>query len=249
VAQASVNGFEMYYEEQGTGRPVLFLHGLTGRGEDWRHIGTDLPEGVRWIAPDLRGHGRSGNPSGSLSHRQIAADVLALADHLGLERFDAIGVSQGGNAMLHAATMAPDRVGAMVLVSATPYFPAEARAIMRQSTVESHGEDDWRRMREVHVLGDAQIRALWDHVHALADSYDDMNFTPPLLSTIKARTLIVHGDRDPLYPVPLAVDLFRSIPGAALFVVPGGGHCPIFLEQGPPFVAAVRAWLARAGAS
>ena len=64
----------------------------------------------------------------------------------------------------------------------------------------------------VIVHGDDQIRALWATGHGFKDSYDDMNFTPPLLSTITARTLIVHGDRDPLYPVPLALEIYSAIP-------------------------------------
>jgi pimeloyl-ACP methyl ester carboxylesterase len=70
-----------------------------------------------------------------------------------------------------------------------------------------------------------------------------MNFTASTLSTIAARTLIVHGDRDPLYPVELAVELFRNIPNAALWVVPNGGHGPIFGEQAPPFAAAALSFL------
>jgi pimeloyl-ACP methyl ester carboxylesterase len=72
-------------------------------------------------------------------------------------------------------------------------------------------------------------------MRALQDSYDDMNFTPPYLSTITARTLIVHGDRDPLYPVDLAVELYTAIPRAALWVVPNGGHAPIFGAMAPRF--------------
>ena len=56
------------------------------------------------------------------------------------------------------------------------------------------------------------VRALWAHGHALADSYTDMSFTPPELATITARTLIVYGDRDPLYPVQLAFEMHGSIP-------------------------------------
>ncbi|MFT3776112.1 MAG: alpha/beta hydrolase [Minicystis sp.] len=55
-----------------------------------------------------------------------------------------------------------------------------------------------------------------------------MNFTPPLLSTIRARTLIVSGDRDPFYPVELAVQMYRAIPRAALWVIPNDGHGPIY---------------------
>jgi len=72
--------------------------------------------------------------------------------------------------------------------------------------------------------------------HAFSTSYDDMAFTPPLLATIQARTLIVHGDRDPLYPVELALELYRSIPHSALWVVPHGGHGPIFGALAPGFV-------------
>ena len=63
-----------------------------------------------------------------------------------------------------------------------------------------------------------------------------MAFTPPLLATITARTLIVHGDRDPLYPVELALEMYRAIPSSALWVVPNGGHGPIFGGQAAEFV-------------
>jgi pimeloyl-ACP methyl ester carboxylesterase len=55
-----------------------------------------------------------------------------MLDHLGIEQFKAVGVSLGAKTLLHMATQQPARVEAMVLVSATPYFPEQARAIMRQ---------------------------------------------------------------------------------------------------------------------
>jgi pimeloyl-ACP methyl ester carboxylesterase len=61
----------------------------------------------------------------------------------------------------------------------------------------------------------------------LADSYNDMTFTPPYLSTITARTLIVHGDRDYCFPASMAWDIYAAIPRAYLWVVPGGDHVPI----------------------
>jgi len=76
-----------------------------------------------------------------------------------------------------------------------------------------------------------------------ADSYDDVNFTPPYLSTITADTLIVFGDRDPLYPVSIAMELHRAIPRSFLFVVPNGPHGPIFGDLAPPFVATATAFL------
>jgi pimeloyl-ACP methyl ester carboxylesterase len=64
----------------------------------------------------------------------------------------------------------------------------------------------------------------------MKDSYDDMNFTPPSLGRITARTLVVYGDRDPLYPVEMALAMYRAIPRSALWVEPNGGHGPIFAD-------------------
>ena len=65
---------------------------------------------------------------------------------------------------------------------------------------------------------------------------DDLNFTPPYLSTIKARTLIVHGDKDPLYPVNLAMEMYTAIPNSYPWIVPNGRHGPIFGEMAEHFV-------------
>ena len=70
-----------------------------------------------------------------------------------------------------------------------------------------------------------------------------MNFDAAALSAITARTLIVHGDRDPLYPVELALEMYRAIPSSALWVVPNGGHGPIFGAMAGPFVEAALAHL------
>jgi pimeloyl-ACP methyl ester carboxylesterase len=239
-----LNGCGLYVEMVGEGDPLVLLHGFTGSGRDFRLFGDALHEGFRAIVPDLRGHGRSTNPAGVFTHRQAARDIFALLDELGLGRFSAIGISAGGNTLLHMATQQPSRVEAMVIVSAAAYFPEQTRAIMRQTTVESRSEDEWRFMRESHAHGDAQIVALWSQARAFATSYDDMNFTPPHLSTITARTMIVSGDRDPLYPVSMAVDMYRAIPNASLWVVPEAGHGCVF-EAKEQFIAMATKFLAK----
>lgn len=234
-----VNGIELYYEVEGDGEPLLLLHGLTGCHEDWQYAGRqEFLNAYRLIAPDVRGHGRSTNPKKNIVHRQCARDTLALLDHLGIQRCRAIGVSMGGNILLHMATIQPERIVAMVVVSATMDFPEQARAIMRAFPVENQPASEWETMRRRHKHGHAQIVALWEQCRALKDSYDDMNLTPADLAGISASTLIVYGDRDPLYPVEMAVEMYRAIPHAALWVVPGGGHGPIFLDATPAFVHA-----------
>src|SRR6266446_1872208 len=231
-----VNDIEMYYEIRGEGEPLVLLHGGGGAGANWKLIFKEPPSGYRLVIPDVRGHGRSTNPSNRFTFKQVALDVFDLLDHLGIERFKAIGLSLGAKTLLHMATQQPARVEAMVLVSATPYFPDQARAIMEQLSPDNRTDAEWEQMRQWHKHGDEQIRALWKMANAFKDSYDDMNFTPPYLSTITARTLIVHGDRDPLYPVSLALEMYHAIPGSYLWVVPNGGHGPIFGDLTARFV-------------
>jgi pimeloyl-ACP methyl ester carboxylesterase len=219
-----VNGLQLSYRDDGAGTPLVLLHGFTGSGDDWKHVfATPLP-GYRTIAPDLRGHGGSTNPSGTFKFADVARDIFALLDQLGIDRIKAIGMSAGANTLLHMATQQPSRIEAMVHVSGTPRFPEQARAIMRMMTPEQS--------------------PLWRHAHAFAEDRTDMNFDAAALAAITARTMIVHGDRDPLYPVELAVELYRSIANSSLWVVPGGGHGPIFGEQAAPFVTAAAAFLA-----
>lgn len=236
-ASAAINGINVFYERHGDGTPLLLLHGFTGYGRDWRHVFPDPIDGYTTIQPDLRGHGQTLNPGGDFTFRQVALDTLALLDHLGVSRVKAIGMSLGANTLLHMATQQPERMEAMVLVSTTPYFPAEARAIMGQFSFDAMPETERAIQRERHSGGDAQIQSLFAIARGFKDSYTDMNFTPPYLATIRARTLIVHGDRDPLYPVELALQMYRAIPNSQLWVVPGGGHGPIFGAEAPAFRA------------
>jgi pimeloyl-ACP methyl ester carboxylesterase len=140
--------------------------------------------------------------------------------------------------LLHVASQEPERISAMVIVSATPYFPEQARAIMRSIDPDTRPAEEWQAMRQRHVYGDAQIRALFAAQRDLANSHGDVDFTPESLGRITARALVVYGDRDPLYPVGLGVELYRSIPKAALWVVPNGGHLPVFLDAAEPFARA-----------
>lgn len=94
-------------------------------------------------------------------------------------------------------------------------------------------EEAWRACAQ---RGDAQLGELMSQFRGFKDSYEDMNFTGLYLSTISARTLIVHGDRDEFFPVEIPVEMYRSIPCAELWIIPGGGHVPIY-DPGVPFTS------------
>ncbi len=238
----TLNGQQLYFEVHGIGEPLLLLHGFSGSSQDW------IPSLAQWgtkfqlILPDLRGHGRSGILSKPFRHDDAASDMFALLDHLGIRACKGVGISGGGNVLLHMATSQPERITAMVLVSATPYFPAQARTIMSQYG-DNLPEEQWEILRRRHPGGDAQIKAILASTKSFATSYDDLNFTPPLLSTIKARTFIIQGDRDPLYPVELSVEMFKAIPNSRLWIVPNAGHGPVLGPRWPEFIQTASALL------
>jgi pimeloyl-ACP methyl ester carboxylesterase len=223
-----IDRMEMYYEEYGSGKPLVLLHGFGGCGQNWSPFISELSERYRLIVVDLRGHGHSTNPDNRFTHREAAADVFLLLEKLGIDHFSAMGISTGGMTLLHMATSQPKRIEAMVLISATSYFPDQARFIMRRASFSTMPEQVRTMYRQCAKRGDEQIRQLITQFNAFHQNDDDMNFTAQHLSTITARTLVVHGDRDSFFPVDIPVHIYRSIPNAALWIIPGGDHVPIF---------------------
>jgi pimeloyl-ACP methyl ester carboxylesterase len=240
----ATQGISLYYKTCGQGPPLLLLHRFFATGTlSWGRFIPTLAAHYRLIVPDLRGHGRSTNPSGEFTHRQSASDMFALLDSLGLQQVKAMGVSSGGMTLLHMATQQPSRIDAMALIGATTYFPEQSRKIFRASTVESLTPREYEEQRELHVRGDEQIRSLRTQFNGFKDSYADMNFTSPYLSTITARTLIIHGDHDELFPLEIPMTMYLSIQKSYLWIVPNGGHLPLedhtdeFTVQATQFLA------------
>src|SRR3954470_15263029 len=99
-----IDDIEMYYEEHGSGSPLVLLHGFGGCTQNWQPFIGALAERHRLILVDLRGHGHSTNPASTFTHRQAAIDVFLLLDHLGIDRFSAMGMSSGGMTLLHMAS-------------------------------------------------------------------------------------------------------------------------------------------------
>ena len=238
---------DLHYDIHGQGEPLLWLHGGLGHGPDWQFIFGEPPAGHQLIAPDLRGHGRSTGAAATYSFRQSARDMFALLDHLQVDRVKLIGLSGGGITALHMATIDPSRVSAMVMVSAPPSFPEQAQAIQRVYSESMLPEVERVRMRARHQR-EGQIATLFAQVNAMADA-GDPNFSAADLARITADTLIVFGDRDPLYPVSIACELRAAIPRSWLWVVPNGGHGPVFGENAATFADVAVRFLSGAFAS
>lgn len=118
--KVEVRGVELAVEDRGSGTPILWGHGLTSSMASEAAMGvglTEPPDGCRLIRYDARGHGDSGATTdpAAYAYPSLAADQLALADALGLDRFVTGGMSMGSGTALHVAVQAPERVSALVL--------------------------------------------------------------------------------------------------------------------------------------
>lgn len=113
-----IAGSQMYYLDRGEGVPVVLLHGYLGNAYMWAPQISAFENHFRLIAPDIWGHGNSGDlPDGTDDLTRVARQLLALLDTLSIERFILIGHSVGGMLAGEIAVVAPDRVIAMALIS------------------------------------------------------------------------------------------------------------------------------------
>ena len=115
---AAVNGIELYYEEQGEGPGLVFLHGAAGNHMSWWQQVPAFRDRFRCVTIDHRGFGRSTDPAGERAARFVD-DLEALLDTLGIERTALVSQSMGGRSALGFAVRHPQRVSALVLADTT----------------------------------------------------------------------------------------------------------------------------------
>jgi pimeloyl-ACP methyl ester carboxylesterase len=115
---ATLNGHDLSYVDAGDGSPALFIHGLLGSHESWTGVVDRLDPGHRSVVPDLFGHGGSAKPLGDYSPGSHAAILRDLLDVLEIDRVTLIGHSLGGGIAMQFCYLFPERVTALVLVSA-----------------------------------------------------------------------------------------------------------------------------------
>lgn len=232
--QATIDGRTMSYESTGAGRPLVLLHAFPFDGRMWRRTAADLERQV--IAPDLRGFGESAPAPFSIA--DLADDVAALLDVLGLERAAVGGLSMGGYVALAFAQRHPARLAALVLADtkAGPDTPearkarGEAIALVQAKGVEAYLEQNLPRLLapgashavrdDVRSLGRQQPGSVIAGLEALRDRPDRRGE----LAAIRAPTLVIVGAEDALTPPTEARAMADAIPGARLVEIAGAGH-------------------------
>jgi pimeloyl-ACP methyl ester carboxylesterase len=225
----------MHYRDMGEGTPLLLLHGFFENGELWAPFTDPLSKQYRLLVPDLRGHGRSTNPSKKFTFEQSAADIIALLDHLNVKSCMAMGHSGGGMTLLHVALKQPKRLTSMVLDGASHNFSKQMRQTIAKSAEElKDNEGFFAHVSPWHERGKAQVRDLLEQFAEFSRT-TGMKLTSKELESIKVRTLVVLGDRDEFVPVETAVMMHRLIPNSRLWIVPGRRH-DLTYNENMPFV-------------
>lgn len=267
AARVLVHDVSLHVETAGAGAPLVLLHGFTGSGESWaRHVPAFAGRFFT-IAIDLLGHGRSDAPvdPGRYRIERAADDVLSVLNQLGVTRAAVLGYSMGGRLALFLATVAPERISALVLESSSPGIrdtadrrERAARDAALADEIERDGitafVERWERLPLFATqarLPDAERAALRAQRLAqtprgLANSLRGMGqgAQPPLferLRTIPMPALILVGALDPTY-CALGREMMRLIPKARLTIIPDAGHA-VHLEQPEAFRSIVGEFL------
>lgn len=235
MPRVPINGFEMYYEEQGAGAPVIFEHGYTGSHDSWKGVIERLKGRYRCIAADMRGAGDSSHPDGGYEIAQYAADVVALAGHLGLDRFTFVGHSMGGGVGMWLGLEHAARLDKLVLVAPVPASGVQTPEEMRARAIRLwEGKDRETLLRERMAFSPrsttedeaaaALERALSVSAGHFHDSWASMERfrVEERLGEITTPTLMIAGAADALLPANLAD--YQRLPNATLHVFSRVGH-------------------------
>jgi len=250
----TVAGIRMHYLAEGPagGQPVVLVHRLGSRAEDWADLAPYLVRaGYRVYVPDLPGYGRSQKPPDfSYSIHDEAAIVASFLDALGLKQVDLGGWSMGGGIAQHVAFDHPNRIRKLMLFDAAGlnepvvfdtrlFTPENAEQLSQFEALLSPHPVEAPRFITRDILKYFQ-RNGWVIKRAMASILTRKDATDAILPQLKMPVLIVWGAEDRILPVSQGETMHRLVPQSELDIVPGCGHlapkeCAV--EVGPRVVA------------
>ena len=199
-----------YYIEQGTGFPLILLH---GNGEDvsyFKHQMEPFAQHFRVIAVDTRGHGQTPRGEAPFTIRQFAEDLLGFMDRLGIDKAHILGFSDGGNIAMIFAMAHPERVEKLILDGAN----LDASGV--KSKIQIPIEIGYR----IASLFAKKKPGARQKAELLGLMVNDPNVKPEELAKIQSPTLVVAGDNDMIKDQHTRL-IARSIPSAQLTILPG----------------------------
>lgn len=239
------DGRRLHYEMLGQGRPVVLIHGFTNAGWSWMNqIAALVFAGYSVVVPDLYGHGLSDPATAETTVDDLARDVIALLNHLAIERASVCGLSLGGMIAQTLALEQPRRVERLVVANSRASFndsatadlvagwvemfrqpggplkrfqatwPVMLNAVYRQSSAGQATYATWCRLAERHSGSSLANVALGMRAFDVAGR----------LGTIERPTLVIAGEEDKLFPPAIAREVSDAVPGAQFALITGAAH-------------------------
>src|SRR5580704_14391602 len=233
-------GARIYWDEQGSGEPLLLIMGLSYPSYMWHRSRPVFAKNYRTIALDNRGVGQSDVPSGVYSIPLMASDAAAVLDAAGIESAHLFGASMGGMIAQEFALQYPHRVRSLILGStaaggphAVQAQPEALEALLRRDVTPEQAKEaiipfiyDPATPRE-RIDEDMAIRMKWyptpqGYMGQLQGIFGWEAYSR--IAQITAPTLVIHGETDRLVPAANARLIAEKIPGAKLVLIPNASH-------------------------
>jgi len=239
---ARVRGIEMAYDDLGRGSPVVFLHGFPFDRSMWREQAEALSATCRVVAPDLRGHGETTVVNDPATMEEMAEDVAALLDGLGMERAVVCGLSMGGYVALAFFRKYSERVRALVLADTRPQADTDEGRRAREETAQRALKDGMEPIADAmlpkllssstresrpDIVERVRAMVLGTRPAGAAAALRGMALRRDqrdLLPLIKVPTLVVVGSEDAITPPSDAEAMHEKIEGSRLLRIEGAGH-------------------------
>jgi pimeloyl-ACP methyl ester carboxylesterase len=233
VPFADANGQRLYYEVHGEGEPLLCVMGLGGDHTAWVFQVADWSRSRQVIVFDNRDVGQSSYADGPYEVRDMAADTLALADALGLETFDLLGISLGGAIAQEVALAAPERVRTLTLAVTYRAGGAWGRhrakvlaGIVRAMTREEHVDFVMMLVYSELLFASPNFEAAVRQLEA-GSRHDALD----RLGGLRMPVHVIGALRDVMIPVQASPELAEAIPDARLTMLDAGHLLNIELAQ------------------
>jgi pimeloyl-ACP methyl ester carboxylesterase len=227
------NGLNIYYEDYGSGKPLVLLHGGLGSSTRMRPFVPALSKHFRIIVPDTRGHGKTDNPSGEFSYGVLAQDLAEFIKRLELYEPFVCGWSDGGQTALELGMHYPNLAKGLVVGAAWFKFSESYQKSLRFLGMEAPGLVNYEQtekafpqfvevLRSIHEPGPDYWKELLKQISSMW--WAPLGYNANDFEHIIIPTLILVGDRDAIVPVEEAVEMYRLIPNAELAIAPNADH-------------------------
>jgi pimeloyl-ACP methyl ester carboxylesterase len=241
-ARARVAGRDVRYLEAGAGWPVLLIHAFPMNADMWRPQLERVPEGWRFIAPDVRGAGPEPSAAGPFTLDDVAADLAAFMDHLKLDRAVIGGLSMGGYITFALFRRSPERFDGIILADTkaeadTPEGREGRRAMIELVRAKGPAAiaeqmlpkllSAATRERQPQIVSTVRSMIEGRNVEGIAGALEAMMARPdstPGLSQVNCPALILVGAHDEITPEASARAMEQRLERSRVVVLPDAGH-------------------------